>query len=431
MLNFLLSHYQVPPSFLDYIFPFGEQEYAQDYYFSGLRKENRLYMKQRGPKIPEWGRSGCDIRICYNLRSVERSPKQTQLGWSIRQTAVYHWFDIVTGQTLWINVKGNQLLKNRVLEAADSSDDPSAASTASSFSASLETHLLFAEWAGENWRWYINELETELQKLTRMAVTAPIHWPHGPIASRSEQSLRRQRYAGRSEMLPQTSTNEPHRILVLPSQHRYDSRSPDLVVGDSSGRPEKDALDGQGWRRSNLLQRLLKSFGLSRFSRAPLKSQYPVTRAFEVNNSSRRMQPPELPPEIEMTATGAPSSFNEVNQDELLGSFSFKDLQCIQHIEEKIEEANMVLSFNADTLKDLRQFYHSIIENPLFGVGELSKSREDMMIFESQVEATEKELAMHGIRVKTLLNLVQERKALVRFGLSHSLYWHMANNCCS
>jgi hypothetical protein len=110
MLCFLFSYVQVMPCFLDFVFPFGEQEYAQDFYFSGLREETSLDSGGGYPAISELGRSGREMRLCYNLRSVEASSGQTNLPWSIRQTAVYHEFDIETGRSVWITVKGNKLI---------------------------------------------------------------------------------------------------------------------------------------------------------------------------------------------------------------------------------------------------------------------------------------------------------------------------------
>jgi hypothetical protein len=152
MLSFLFSYHQVMPSFLDFVFPLGKQEYARDFHFSGLREESRLGAKQRGLNIPELGRSGNEIRLCYNLRSVERSEGQLDLRWSIRQSAVYHSFDLKSGKSLWINVKDNKLIYNRMLEASILPSISKIESLSEAFSGSLATHLLLCDWSGENWR---------------------------------------------------------------------------------------------------------------------------------------------------------------------------------------------------------------------------------------------------------------------------------------
>lgn len=173
MFTLGLTYHQVMPSFLDFVFPFGRQEHQQDSHFSGFRHDNSLNPLDRGLSVRELGRSGREIRLCYNLHSVEKSSVQAYLPWSIRQTAVYHSFDVETGRSLWINVKGNRLLKRRIEEAAKSSQLGSFKSIGRSFAATLITHMFFCEWAGENWRWYINDLEKELQDATGKTISTP------------------------------------------------------------------------------------------------------------------------------------------------------------------------------------------------------------------------------------------------------------------
>jgi hypothetical protein len=117
MFSFLFTYHQVMASFLDFVFPFGKQVYARDFHFSGFREESRLVYDSKDAGIPGLGRSGIGLKLCYNLRSVERS-SEPSLPWSIRQTAVYHDFDLETGRTLWVIVKGNKLIKNRMNESS-------------------------------------------------------------------------------------------------------------------------------------------------------------------------------------------------------------------------------------------------------------------------------------------------------------------------
>ncbi|OCL06941.1 hypothetical protein AOQ84DRAFT_342611 [Glonium stellatum] len=168
MLMSTLSYHQVMPTFLDFLFPFGQQEYPQDFHFSGFRHQSRLREVDRGLRIPELGRSGKDFQLCYSLKSVESSKGQVEWPWSIRQMAIYHSFDFESGRTVWIVIKGNRLMRNRVKQTTGANkrsrlfDTPSHA-----LSAALETHLVYSDWSAENWRWYINFLEEQLQTSTR------------------------------------------------------------------------------------------------------------------------------------------------------------------------------------------------------------------------------------------------------------------------
>ncbi|MCJ1460308.1 hypothetical protein MMC28_010687 [Mycoblastus sanguinarius] len=171
------------PGFLDFIFPFGRQEHARDFHFSGFRYQTRLPDAERGLQVPELGWSGRDYKLCYNLKSVERSQGGGE-PWSIRQAAIHHSFDVETGQASWVAIKANQLLQNRIKSATGSRGLPQVRSFQSldrSFASTLATHLIFSEWSGENWRWYINFLEESFQDTTRRALSPIVRTPTSPI----------------------------------------------------------------------------------------------------------------------------------------------------------------------------------------------------------------------------------------------------------
>ena len=73
MLTLVFTYHQVLPSFLDFLFPFGNQQYAQDFHFSGFKYEDRFSDADSGLRIPELGWSGRDFQFCYNLKSKEPS----------------------------------------------------------------------------------------------------------------------------------------------------------------------------------------------------------------------------------------------------------------------------------------------------------------------------------------------------------------------
>lgn len=158
------------PAFLDFLFPFGKQQYMQGFHFSGFRHEDRLSTGRRGLDIQELGRTGRDIRVCYGLKSVEPSRARDDWPWSIRQTATYHSLDVETGKSLWIIIKADQLIKRR-MEAATKPRGTyridSFGSSINALTSSLSAHLILFDWCGENWRWYINFLEQGLENTTR------------------------------------------------------------------------------------------------------------------------------------------------------------------------------------------------------------------------------------------------------------------------
>jgi hypothetical protein len=186
MCLYLMSYHQVMPSFLDFMLSYGRHQHAKDFHFSGLRHESRLAIADRGLKVPELGRSGRRIQLCYSFRSVEPSSRQAKWPWSVRQTAAYHSFDLESGQATWIVVKGDQLMRDRLTSATKSShlaDLRSFRVLQDSMSSALATHLIFCDWSAENWRWYINFLEEEVQAITRTTVDVEVSKPLDPISA--------------------------------------------------------------------------------------------------------------------------------------------------------------------------------------------------------------------------------------------------------
>lgn len=177
MLTLVFTYHQVLATFLDFLFPFGNQQYAQDFHFSGFKYEDRLSDADSGLRIPELGWSGRDFQFCYNLKSVEPSKGEPEWPWSIRQSALYHSFDVENGRTNWIVIKGDQLLKKRI-KSATMSRGPRETSCFDTvdraFASTLAIHIIICQWSGENWRWYINFLEEALQATTRPALSAMV-----------------------------------------------------------------------------------------------------------------------------------------------------------------------------------------------------------------------------------------------------------------
>lgn len=177
MLTLVFTYHQVLASFLDFLFPFGNRQHAEDLYFSGFKYEDRFSDIENGLRIPELGWSGRGFHFCYNLKSIEPSKSQPDWPWSIRQSALYHSFDVENGRTNWIIIKGNQLLKKRIKSATGSRDLTETflfGTVDRAFASTLAIHIIMSEWSGENWRWYINFLEEALQATTRPTLSAMV-----------------------------------------------------------------------------------------------------------------------------------------------------------------------------------------------------------------------------------------------------------------
>ena len=177
MLMLCFTYHEIMPEFLDLLFGFGIQDYAQDFHYSAFRQRNRTCGTARGLKIQALGWSGRDIQLCYSLKSVEPSKSQEAWPWSIRQSAVCHSFDVVTGRTTWFVVKADEKLKDRVKAATGSrgvEEAKSFATVEKSFASTLSAHRIFSELSAEDWRWYINFLESKFQSSTRHILSSRI-----------------------------------------------------------------------------------------------------------------------------------------------------------------------------------------------------------------------------------------------------------------
>ncbi|KAE9381938.1 hypothetical protein N431DRAFT_360451, partial [Stipitochalara longipes BDJ] len=185
MLATAFTYHQVMASFVDFLFSFGKQDYPKDFHFSGLYNETHLSDDQPSLSLPDLGRSGTGFQMCYNLKSVESSSSQPQFPWSMRQLAVYHSFDVVSGKSFWTMIKGDALIKRRIKAATDPRSYPNLdlSSALQSFLMTLTVQLIIFDWCREQWRWYISYLE-ELQEITtRRALTMRFDRPAIPPSS--------------------------------------------------------------------------------------------------------------------------------------------------------------------------------------------------------------------------------------------------------
>jgi hypothetical protein len=352
MLLSTLTYHQVMPSFLDFLFSYGEQHHAQDFHFTGFRHETRLSEAQRELSIPDLGRSGRNVQLCYNLRSVEYSPDPEAEGdpeywpWSIRGTATHHAFDFETGQSNWIIVKGNELMKKRIIEETSSGTGLAPKdyeSLAGAFSSTLFTHLMLCNWACENWRWYINFLEQAVQKITRKTLSLTVSKaPPAPMPA------------------PQyTRTSTGHLVnKAHPQSAKTVTIEKQSVVASPQGIPQGPPSG-----------------------------------------------PPPPPPVV---------SANPIDSDLSQGSeFSFEDLQRIEHIEEQANETLLVITLNNKVMTALGEHYHSIMGSKDCPVVLQTGCDVDFARFMNRLASISDELQIQKARVETLLRLLADRKALV------------------
>lgn len=248
MLTLSLSYLQVMPEFLDFVFPFGKQISERGFHFGGFRYRTRLAYFERGLAVPELGWSGYDYKMCYNLKSVEQA-KGGGEPWSIRQAAIHHSFDVKSGQSSWIVIKANQLLQDRIKSATGPRGLPKVCSFDGldrAFASTLATHLVFCQWSGENWRWYIEFLEEQFQESTQRtlapitrAPTSPLRSPDRPPPKQNLQCLERIDHATWPEVKQPPKPPPVSDPLPMEFHHSPDYMKDPPQTPDDRSRPAK------------------------------------------------------------------------------------------------------------------------------------------------------------------------------------------------
>ncbi|KAH7090175.1 hypothetical protein FB567DRAFT_589584 [Paraphoma chrysanthemicola] len=371
MLGYLFTYYEIPPSFLERLFGFGQRVEGRKHNTRPFNNESRMYQIQRGPAIPELNVSGCDLRIHYSVSSVEPSSTSpsldkstsSSLNWSVRSTAIYHSFDVETGQVVWVNIKGNRELEDRTLVAVEDSQlrYPIEASAMPCLQATLRTHVAFVDIARENWSLYIDDIETMIDTATARVLVMPVEQVY--------------------------STN--------PTGEEIISRSSPLI-------PTKASL-----RSTPSLE---KRIG---------------TDSASSDRGQVLMLPPELPPRWDPKSGNTHSRQDRDKETQLLNDFAFGDLQHVEFIEEKLQEMIAVADSNSRALRGLRELYRSFLHHlsqkpeKLASIYDCDRIKEDLGVFELQIGNIEGDLETQRARSKLLVSKIHERKALLRSVLQY------------
>ncbi|KAL1635092.1 hypothetical protein SLS56_001844 [Neofusicoccum ribis] len=356
------------PAFLDFVFTFGRRETAQEFHFGGFRHELRLADSLKGPILSQLGRSGRDIRHCFNLRSVESSKRQQSWPWSIRQTAVYHCFDVTSGRATWIVIKGDKLMQNRIKDATEPFGQSSVTSFETNdraFASSLFTHLIFVDWCAESWRWYIDFLEEEAQKSTGRTLSTNVETPVAstPIAS--------------SIMQPRSTVISGEGVGLI-SEKRTSTFSSFETPSLMKDKPSLDYYD---------------------------KPRTPSTYSGGSTDLVIHLKRPPVPP-----------SLHEERPTEKKPDFSFSDLQRVQFLEEKTNETILVIGLNISILADLKKLYEAMSISNEFPEELKVECRDDIERFSSRISIAENDLLSQKSRASSLLRMLADRRTLL-FGI--------------
>ncbi|KAK9793595.1 putative SPX domain-containing protein [Seiridium cardinale] len=174
MFQYICTFHQISPELTELVYTFGCYN-TDDFYHTQFFQELQIESTAGRQGIPELSRSSRHSRAAYKLFAIEESDFDN--GWTIRQTAVYHSLDLANGRTIWLVVKANDLIRDRIKEenARPGLRTHSAPTKfEESIAAVFKTHLSLLEWSCEGWRWYLSHLEQEARSHLTKVTAAPI-----------------------------------------------------------------------------------------------------------------------------------------------------------------------------------------------------------------------------------------------------------------
>jgi hypothetical protein len=338
--------------FLEFLAMFGKQEYAKGFYQSGFREEEHFNNSVSNIlRLPELGRSGMDFQLSYNLRSVESKRFPESWPWSTRQTVIHHSFDIENGRTFWLMVRGNRVTRDRFERALN----PSRSSDLTGFNTMLEA------------------LSASLAAHLMLCEWSRENWA-AYISFIEDQFQQKSRSA-----------------LFVPSiqpQHQFHSSVPSPAPPRATTAPAAP-MANQRARRSN-------TSGTQHSMYRRLTSKFDLFRSAPVNMSS---QDDDL----------------STQSRNMLGklSFSFEDLLSIQTIEEKANEALLVIVSNISIMGELRNYYLSLLDNHLFPMTVKADAKHVVDRFFGRVGRAINDLKLQQTRLGTLSRMIADRKGMV------------------
>lgn len=351
------------PRFLDLVFAFGQQAAAvSDLNYTAFHHENFLEAEDTSYSIPRLGRSGRQLQNCYNLWGVEKSDANGE--WSFRQMAVYHSFDVESCRSLWINIKANDLMLERITDMATTSgrrNYNTSSSPSSRFAATLVTHMLFFEWCTEGWRSFISSLEKAAHEILMKVENAPI------------QDVEKQLSLDYEAIMPTSPATPTQRRPTFP-QAGMQSRT-------SSG----------------------------------FRAQ-PVRKVFSGSTTL-----PVIQSQASATLTGHPTG--PAPQREIvpvssrnftvLEEFSVKSLQRLGGIGSKLQKASLMMQLDAQVLHSVMTHYDALLSDERLSDGLRNGCCSEVSLFREEATSCIRRLGMEQSRIAALEGILRDGRNLL------------------
>lgn len=279
--------------------------------------------------------------------------------WSIRQTAVYHAFDLKTGRALWINIKGNNILQDAI-KRDTSGHQVRVESIDQSFLLTLRTHLVYLRWCQGSWRWFVRDLENVVRDALIRARTTPVG---------------REPYFGDANEI-------------------YGSKDTGRFVG-----AQRKHMQPSTWMRGS-------SAG---FHSALNKIGFPLIRIkkYEQNQNQHRSATMNMQARGQLWRTDNTKHWSGPKR--ILESFNFADIQQLHVIGERIQEAILVIKLDVKALLELRMYYQNLKDRDEIP----AECSEHLPPFLEKVQSVVNSMKTRQIQLESLTKKLEEGKGLV------------------
>lgn len=387
------------PSFSELVLCFKPQ--SKPITHATFRHES--YLQKDGPQfiLPGFNRSGVQIQNALRLLSVERTEVPNEMNpWPLRQTALYHSFDVANGQTLFIVLKADTNILKRIRKETMTNPEMqsnSLLSVANSFCAALLVQLIVVEWCAENWSDYIDYFEQKVTEKSLEGKMAPISAATSPIAIETNISRR-----------SATSSPTMTRMSTFARQSSTWSRD----IGTATGQPLQLATT---------IPESGDAMGLSQPS-SPATAIPPPRR----RTSSLRQSVAELFTRVSSShskdsrAEDVEMGYQDSHENNLVGIdiednlLSFDEFQRMNRWSEELEQSLTVIEQNQGVLKQLRSHYQEIVVSHGF----TSHMKGDdvssgLARFYRRMEGIMQDLHVHHDRMRVIVRTLENDKALV------------------
>lgn len=398
----LLTHHQVMPSFLDLVLAFNPSSKPPSH--AMFKHENYLERDSAQFVVPGRARSGRQIQCAFNLLSVEPADAPNEGNpWPLRQTALCHTFDVVSGQSLFIVLKADTNILQRIHQEALKNPEMQPSSfleAGNSFAATLLVQLIVVEWCAENWADYIEYFETKVRDKSIEGKLAPISAATTSMAIEMDLSRRSTTpspVASRKGTFPRQTTFG--RDSRPPTSHltQLDTRTPELP-SEEQGQSQPASPT---WLRSPPRRRT-----------SSLRQSVAVMFARASSSQSKEA----VIEDIEMGhREGNESDMVEYDLDEKL---SFEEFQRMNRWGSELEQSILVIGQNLGVLEQLQRHYREAIESHDF---KQHIKREDVSgrisAFFRRIDGVVRDLLVHRERLQAVTRTLENDKAMVRLFL--------------